>query len=163
MLAVAGVTTSVLIAAAGAATVTCAELALPVDDVPVIVALPAAIAVARQAEPASVAVATAALLDAQLAKVGGDVTLPPVIWKLNTALSPTLRLALGGDTVTNSEGATAGGTVTVSPQAPSATNAPRLAAINAFFGEKSCINPPLNEVVEVSVRPGWVYPEQTNF
>ena len=64
------------------------------------------------------------------------------------------RQALGGviETTTGASGAT--GTVTSSPQAPSAVNAPRLKATSAFFREKSCINPPLTRSWRYLLAPG---------
>ena len=137
-----GETESPEIAAAGAATETDAAATWPVDAVAVIVALPAATAVTRQVEPATVAVTTVAELVTQLASVGLLVTDPPEIWTAKLTDSPTFIRAEGGviESVIGASGVT--GTVTSSPQAPSA-KAPRLRATIALFREKSCIHPPL--------------------
>jgi len=114
---------------------------LPVDVVAVMVALPAATAVTRHAPALTAAVATVALLDVQLASV--VLAAPPVIWTAKLSVSPTFMFAFDGEMLTDSAGDTGAGTVTSSPQAPSATRAPRLRATSALFREKSCINPPL--------------------
>lgn len=132
-----------LIAAAAGATVIDAAAMPPVEAAAVIDTLPEATAVTRQVEPCTAAVATAVLDDVHDASVGGVVALPPVIWTARVVVSPMFNVALGGviETTTGLSGAAA--TVTSSPQAPSAVNAPRLTATIAIFREKSCINPPL--------------------
>ena len=104
-----------------------------------IVALPAPIAVTRQDEPDTVAVATVAELEVQLASVEALFE----IWTAKFTASPTFIVAEGGvmDSVVGAAGAT--GTVTSSPQAPSA-KALRARATIALFREKSCIRPPLS-------------------
>jgi hypothetical protein len=138
-----GDTASDVMAGAGADTETDAAADWPVEAAAVIVALPAATAVTRQAEPDTVAVATVAELEVQLASVGAPVLGPPEICTAKFTDSPMFILAEGGvmDSVIGAAGAT--GTVTSSPQAPSA-KAPRLRAMIALFREKSCINPPLS-------------------
>lgn len=68
-----------LIAAVAALTVTDAAAWPPVDETAVTVTLPEATAVTLHLPLAAAAVATAALLDEQLDRVGAAVVLPPVI------------------------------------------------------------------------------------
>lgn len=68
-----------LIAAVAGATVTDAAAWPPVDATAVTVTLPEATAVTLHLPLAAAAVATAALLDEQLDRVGAAVVLPPVI------------------------------------------------------------------------------------
>lgn len=135
-----GVTVRPVIAGA---TVTDAAADWPVEAVAVTVALPAVTAVTRQDEPETAAVITVAELEVQLASVGPPVDGPPEICTAKFTASPTFMLAEGGvmDSVIGGFGAM--GTVTSSPQAPSA-KAPRLRATIALFREKSCIHPPLS-------------------
>ena len=75
-LAAAGDNCKPLMAAAAGATVTAAAAMPPVDAAAVTDTLPEATAVTRHEEPDTAAVATAVLLDVQLANVGPE---PPVI------------------------------------------------------------------------------------
>ena len=115
----------------------------PVEAAAVMVALPDATAVTRHAEPDTAAVATAVLLEVQLASVGAEVVEPPEICTAKFSDSPMFMLADGGEMVRTTGAAGATGTVTSSPQAPSAARAPRLRATSALFRLKSDMHPPL--------------------
>lgn len=104
----------------------------------------------RQELLSFVAVATAALLDVQVLRVGAFVELPPVTCTAKIKDSPMFIAALLGVMIITT-GSICTGTVTSSPQAASPLNAAKLAVSNAFFREKKCILPPSFEVVEVTV------------